>query len=211
MSTVATTTQHCQTAGPHAPEEAGRRRIPGPRMCPAGLNFDTGVGLGDIHGHLNRLEPHRSRGRLSVQNTVPQRFRRLTCRRFQIWPTNCLYLGQRPPRRPRSQALSLNRSRRDDASYRPWTVGCQSTAPSATNRLLTHPHPAAADSKARPGPSLYGRRLNTMRHQTDSRGPAGSGCSRMRCVSTTRPPTRCSWMIRSSTGGSHSRYQAPSG
>ena len=29
--------------------------------------------------------------------------------------------------------------------------------------------------------------------------------------STGRPPTRCSWMIRSSTGGSQARYQVPSG
>ena len=29
--------------------------------------------------------------------------------------------------------------------------------------------------------------------------------------STGRPPIRCSWMIRSSTGGSQARYQVPSG
>ena len=29
--------------------------------------------------------------------------------------------------------------------------------------------------------------------------------------STTRPPTRCSWMIRSRTGGSQEPYQTPSG
>ena len=35
--------------------------------------------------------------------------------------------------------------------------------------------------------------------------------TRMRWSSTGRPAMRCSWMIRSRTGGSHWRYQVPSG
>ena len=46
---------------------------------------------------------------------------------------------------------------------------------------------------------------------TTGRSGYSSGCSAIRYSVTTRPSMRCSWMIRSSTGGSHSRYQAPSG
>ncbi len=38
-----------------------------------------------------------------------------------------------------------------------------------------------------------------------------SGRCRIRQSSTMRPPIRCSWMMRSRTGGSHPRYHAPSG
>ena len=42
-------------------------------------------------------------------------------------------------------------------------------------------------------------------------GSGRNGCVRMRASSTTQPSTRCSWMIRSSVGGSHVRYHTPSG
>ena len=37
------------------------------------------------------------------------------------------------------------------------------------------------------------------------------GCVVMTWSATSRPPIRCSWMMRSSTGASHSPYQVPSG
>ena len=44
-----------------------------------------------------------------------------------------------------------------------------------------------------------------------SGGGASSRCSTKRCSATGRPPIRCSWIIRSRTGGSAWWYHAPSG
>ena len=69
-----------------------------------------GVGSEDGDGQHGQGSDH-EQGRLVEAG--PRR-RARTGRRVQIGPTNCANVGQRPPRRPRSQAL--NRSRRDDAS-----------------------------------------------------------------------------------------------